>query len=250
MVKSVDKALKIVELFINNESLSFTEICQLMGFPKATAFSLIETLEAHKYLQRDPANGKYSLGRSLLELGDLYRSRLRIRDIAYPIMQRMSEHTKQTTQLTMLSDFDVVYLEKVDPVGLIQLNTRIGSTFPAHCTATGKIMLAYMPEHELDKLLLNRTLAKMTPYTITEKEALKGNLAEARYNGYSVDNRESNDQIMAFGAPIRDYSSKVIAGLSITGLATTFISTSEKSLNCLLEGANEISKNLGYIANK
>ena len=56
-------------------------------------------------------------------------------------------------------------------------------------------------------------------------------------------------RIMAFGAPIRDYSSKVIAGLSITGLAATFISTSEKSLNCLLEGANEISKNLGYIAN-
>lgn len=245
MVKSVDKALRIVQLFINSESLSFTEICQQADLPKATAFNLIETLEVHKYLHRNP-NGRYALGRTLLELGNLYTSRLHLRDIAYPIMQRMSEITNQTSQLTMLSDLNVVYLEKVDSSGLIQLNTRIGSTFPAHCTATGKIMLAFLPEDELNSLLQNRPLTKMTAYTITDKDALKENLAETRRNGYSVDNRESNDQIMAFGAPIRDSSGKVIAGISLTGLATSFISTSEKSLNCLLEGAGKISKILGY----
>lgn len=245
MVKSVDKALRIVQLFINSESLSFTEICQQADLPKATAFNLIETLEVHKYLHRNP-NGRYALGRTLLELGNLYTSRLHLRDIAYPIMQRMSEITNQTSQLTMLSDLNVVYLEKVDSSGLIQLNTRIGSTFPAHCTATGKIMLAFLPEDELNSLLQNRPLTKMTAYTITDKDALKENLAETRRNGYSVDNRESNDQIMAFGAPIRDSSGKVIAGISLTGLATSFISTSEKSLNCLLEGAAKISKILGY----
>lgn len=246
MVKSVDKALRIVQLFINSESLSFTEICQQADLPKATAFNLIETLEVHKYLHRNPTNGRYALGRTLLELGNLYTSRLHLRDIAYPIMQRMSEITNQTSQLTMLSDLNVVYLEKVDSSGLIQLNTRIGSTFPAHCTATGKIMLAFLPEDELNSLLQNRPLTKMTAYTITDKDALKENLAETRRNGYSVDNRESNDQIMAFGAPIRDSSGKVIAGISLTGLATSFISTSEKSLNCLLEGAAKISKILGY----
>ncbi len=246
MVKSVDKALRIVQLFINSESLSFTEICQQADLPKATAFNLIETLEAHKYLHRNPTNGRYALGRTLLELGNLYTSRLHLRDIAYPIMQRMSELTNQTSQLTMLSDLNVVYLEKVDSSGLIQLNTRIGSTFPAHCTATGKIMLAFLPEDELNSLMQNRPLTKMTAYTITDKDALKENLAEARRNGYSVDSRESNDQIMAFGAPIRDSSGKVIAGISLTGLATSFISTSDKSLNCLLEGAAKISKILGY----
>ncbi|NLN48443.1 MAG: IclR family transcriptional regulator [Clostridiales bacterium] len=246
MVKSVDKALRIVQLFINSESLSFTEICQQADLPKATAFNLIETLEAHKYLHRNPTNGRYALGRTLLELGNLYTSRLHLRDIAYPIMQRMSELTNQTSQLTMLSDLNVVYLEKVDSSGLIQLNTRIGSTFPAHCTATGKIMLAFLPEDELNSLMQNRPLTKMTAYTITDKNALKENLAEARRNGYSVDSRESNDQIMAFGAPIRDSSGKVIAGISLTGLATSFISTSDKSLNCLLEGAAKISKILGY----
>ena len=247
MIQSVDRALRIIELFIENETMSFTEIVSAMDLPKSTVFGLLETLEARNYISRNKRTGRYSLGVILLELGGLFSSRLGLREAAYPSMQKLCRKTNQTVQLSILNGMNVVYLEKVEPQGLVQIYTRIGGVFPAHCTGTGKMLLACLEEDELDNLLGNRELEKKAKLTITNVEILKKELRITKERGYSKDYCESNDQVVGYAMPILNFEGKVIASISVGGVVGLFPLDHEgEILMALYEAVSEISVSMGY----
>lgn len=247
MIQSVDRALRILGLFLDKETLTLTEISRKMDLPKSTVFGLLETLEAHHYLKRDSETARYSLGVSLLELGGLYSSRLSIRDVAFPTMQALCEKSNQAATLSVLSGFNIVYLERMAPQNqLYFFDARVGSTYSAHCVATGKMLLALLPEQELDSLLKDRTLPRVTEHTITDPQEFREELRKIRERGYAMDNRESHSQVYSIAYPIFDYSGKAVAALSCGGFIGEILDN-EESMRKLIRAASErISRELGY----
>lgn len=247
MIQSVDRALRIMELFMASETLSLTEISSEMGLPKSTVFGLLETLVAHHYLKRDSDTARYSLGLALLELGGLFSSRLSIRNVAYQVMQELSAKTNQSVPLSILSGFNIVYLERVaPPEQLYQFATRVGSSYPAHCTATGKMLLALLPDQELENLLRDRVLPRVTAQSITDPMELRQELRRIRERGYAIDDRESHDQVYGISTPILDHRGKAVAALSCGGFVGGFIGLEESVLGHLRKATEKISRELGY----
>jgi DNA-binding IclR family transcriptional regulator len=247
MIQSVDRALQIIELFIDHESLTLTEIYRLLGLKKSTAFGLLETLEARGYLRRDKMTQGYKLGPTMLKIGSLFAERLNLHDAAYPIMQKLCDDVGLTVQLSTLVGMDVVYLEKVEPDELIQFTIRLGSSMPAHCTGTGKALLSCLSEEELDEKLRGYKLKQFTPYTITDSKILKEDLRKARALGYAKDFRESNENVVGYAVPIYNYAGHPIAGISVGGFLNSFPDEREEYLvKKLCESAEKISNILGY----
>ncbi len=247
MIQSVDRALKIIELFIKNESLTLSEIYKMLDLKKSTAFGLLETLEARGYVRRDPKTQGYMLGQTMLKIGSLYAERLNLHNIAYPIMQELCDEVGLTIQLSTLVGMEVIYLDKVEPKEALQFTIRIGSSMPAHCTGTGKALLSCLSDDELDERLNGVTLKQMSPYTITDHEALKEELRKIRALGYSYDNRESNENVVGYGVPIFDYTGSAVAGISIGGFIYNFPKERDEYLiKKICESAERISNAMGY----
>lgn len=247
MIQSVERAIQILELFNDNDSLSLTEIAQLMNLPKTTVYGLISTLEAHQYVYQDELTARYTLGCSVLALGGLFSKRLDVRRVSLPFMKKLAQETNQTIQLSMLRDLDVIYLECVEPEAAILLRIRVGNTAPANCTATGKVLLAYMEEKKLLQLLANNKLKGRTKYSITDPDRLMEEFAKIRKKGYAEDHFESDEQVMGYAMPVFDYRGRAIAGISVGGLVNFFSEEKGEEYRRLLRrAATEISESMGY----
>ena len=247
MIQSVDRALAILELFKDVDSLGLTEIAKKMGIAKSTAFGLVSTLMSKGFLEKDSVTNKYRLGVILLELGGLYSSRLDIRNEALPFMHGLREKTNETVQLSILVGTDIVYIDRAEAPSFIRFTTRVGSMSPAHCTATGKVLLSYIEEEELDRLYKGKSLTAFTDKTITDISSLKQTLKEVKDAGYSIDDEESELGLRGVAAPIFNHKGKVVAALSVGG------PTDRVTLDSLLgitehvcEIGYSISQRLGY----
>lgn len=247
MIQSVDRALQILELFTTEDKLSLTEISAEMGLAKSTVFGLLETLEHRGYVYRDALSGKYTLGSILLKLGGLYKSRLDFRRIAYPIMVDLCKATNQVLQLAVLSGVEVVYIEKVDNQSILQMVMPVGSTMPAHCTATGKMLLSNLNESEFDALYHDHKFEALSMNTITDIQKLKEELKKVREQKYAIDHFESNDQIIGVAMPIYDYQGTAVAALSLGGVKGIYPEENMDQMIQLLKKATyEISAALGF----
>lgn len=247
LVQSVDRALNILALFRQHSSLKLTEIADRMGLAKSTVYGLVSTLEAHGYLEQDPETGEYQLGVKLLEMGGYFEKRLSLRREAHSVMKSLVEKYGETVQLSILDGREVVYIDLVEAPTSIRYAARIGMRAPAHCTATGKVMLADLSESLLDKLYGDGLLPTTTPRSISSLVALKEHLKMVREQGYSLDDEESEVGVRGVAAGIRNRHGRVIAGISLGGPASrvTYEIVPELA-RAVIEAAATISERLGY----
>ncbi|GHV43610.1 IclR family transcriptional regulator [Synergistales bacterium] len=249
MIQSVDRALRILELFVSDNKLSLTEISHRMELSKSTVFGLLETLKSRRYLDRDAMSGKYTLGAVLLKLGGLYKGRLDFRRIAYPIMLRLCEITNQVLQLAVLSGIEVVYLEKVENPNqrILQMVLPVGSTMPAHCTATGKMLLSSLKDFEIETLYHGYELKAYSSNTITDIDVLKNELKKVREQAYAIDKFESNEHVVGVAMPIYDFEGVMVAALSLGGVKGIYPEDNmDQMIELLRDATNEISSGLGF----
>ena len=246
LVLSVEKALKIIELFRETPKLNLTEIANILDMPKSTAFGLIATLEKYGYLEQEETTGKYQLGITLLEMGGIFSSRLDIKDEVLPVIKMISERFAGNVHLTKLLGNEVVYIENIEPTNTVVIRTRIGSRAPANCTSTGKAFLACLSEEEIDKLFLQEQLPILTQNSINDIETLKDHLSEIRRLGYSVDREESILGVKGVGAVVKDRAGKPVVGISIAGLSGQMSDEKIKEIGTVLaESSAKLSKRLG-----
>jgi IclR family acetate operon transcriptional repressor len=127
--------------------------------------------------------------------------------------------------------------------------SHVGRRNPAHCTGVGKVLLAFLPEHELNDLIKKRGLRAYTRNTITHLARLKSELQFVRQRGYAIDNEENEEGVRCIGAPVRDYSGTVVASVSISG--PSFRLTADKIpllARSVVTAANRLSEELGFKA--
>ena len=222
-VFSVDKALKIIDLFKTHDELSLIEISGMLNMPKTTTFALIATIEDHGFLNQDSVSGKYKLGLSVIELYNALSNRINIKDEAAALLQPISERYGKNVHITTLIRNEVIYLESIIPTGGMTIKTIVGSRAPANCTSTGKAFLSCLSETDLDKLLEEYPLQSLTPNSITDIGKLKTELNHIREVGYAIDSEESILGVRGVGLAVKNNIGKALIGISVAGL-TTYLS--------------------------
>lgn len=247
-VRTVEKAAAILDLFsIQRPELSMTEVRRELGLPKATSHRLLSTLEAAGLLDRDPTNGYYRLGVKLITLAGQVMVYSDISRIADRHLQVLAEQSTETVNLATLYGYEALNIERQLPPGQQIIDFGwVGRRTSAHAASTGKVLIAWLPEDEIRELMPS-PLERFTEHTITDIEELLQHLAKVRLNGYAIGHEEHIPNLNAIAAPVRDYTGKVIAAVSISGPAYRIFPDRFKELGELVcKTADQISVELGY----
>jgi IclR family KDG regulon transcriptional repressor len=248
--RSLERALRILCAFsIETQSLSLGEISKAVDLPRPTVFRLCSTLTKYDFLKYDSTAKRYSLGLKLFELGGVVFSSLSIRKIASPYLEQLQARVGKTTFIGILQDDEIVYIDKKEDLhNPIRFASHIGTRRPPYFGMLGQLLMAYLSESEVDRILQKHPLTPVTRKSITDPKVFKKRLKRIRDQGYSVDEEEAIEGIMGVAAPVWDFTGNVVAGVGVG-----FISSSvepkgvARIRNEVLKTAREISGELGYL---
>ena len=246
-VKSVYRAIKILEAFNADEGMTVTEISKRFNFPKSSVHQILNTLTSENILKKNPVTNRYFLGVKLFILGDKARANLEIRKVAEPRLKKLKEIFDETVHLTVLDNDEVLYVECFESSKLLRPFQIIGYRAPLHCTAVGKAMMAFMSKQDIDRVIRTKGLKRFTKNTLTDKMSLLKDLEAVVNRGYSIDNIEHEQGVRCVGAPIRNHEGQVFAAVSVTWPSQRLqLSRIPKFAKTVIATANEISRRLGY----
>ncbi|MCH6160136.1 IclR family transcriptional regulator [Streptomyces marispadix] len=250
LVPAVTRALDVLELFLDCDgTLSAPEITRKLQLPRTTVHELVTTLTARSYLEQPPDRpGRYRLGVRGYQLGSRYAEQLDLAAEGQRVARSVADTCGETVHVAVLEGLDVIYIAKVDSTHAVRMVSAAGRRLPAHCTAVGKMLLASLPEDELEALLADAgPLTAMTPDSITSVEALREALALVRDRGVAVEQQESNPDVSCVAAPVRDSGGKAVAALSISVPTVRWSRERREELEGLaVKGAVELSGRLGH----
>lgn len=212
--KTLAKGMSILEVLVAAEGpQGVSQLARTLGLSKSNTHRLLQTLSALGYVTS--SEGRYALTPKLWVLGADLMSRLDVRRIAMPELERLAEETRETVHLSVLDRDEVIYVEKIDSPQPVRAYTKIGGRAPAYCVATGKALLACAPPESVERVA--HGLRLFTPLTIADAAALRRELADVRAIGYAVNRGEWREEIGGIGAPIFDSRGEAIAALGISG---------------------------------
>jgi DNA-binding IclR family transcriptional regulator len=241
-VRAVERALAVLACF-NNQTpeLTLTQISERIGINKSTVHRLLATLERNQFLERDQLTGIYHPGNRLLQLAYLALEHNDLRRLAGPFLRLLCELHRENVNLSILDGTDVIYLEVIESPQRVKLAAVTGQRLPAFCTASGKAILAFLPE-EIVRQLLARGVPQYTQRTLTEPGDLLEDFVRARERGFAISEQEFEDGINAIAAPVFNASHQPIASISVAGPAYRL--TRERMLEIspsVMDTANKIA---------
>ncbi len=246
-IKSVEKAVDIMSCFtVETPSLTVTEISFLTDFNQSTVSRILATLEKKKCVERATPGGKYRLGVKFHQWKMILSQETSIGDIARPVMEKLRDFCGEEVSLYVLSEGSRICVEAVKSRHGIARVTQVGKLLPIHCGASGKVLLAYLPDNERREIIYSRPLEKFTPKTITDPDELEANLQKIRSDGYatSLEEREAGNYSVV--TPILGKDGKILASLAICGPIFRLTDEQlEKNIAAAKNAAAEISVALG-----
>jgi len=217
----VDKAFEtLTALPAGGQFVGVSELARAMRLSKSTVFRLLTTMERNGFVERD--EGRYRLGRRLHDIGaQVYEPRPgRLHELLSPIMAVLYERSRETVHLGVLRDSDVVLLGRLHGRRTTPHALRLGSHFPAHCSAMGKALLAH--DTDAAETLLERGLTARTPRSITAQPQFRTELRRVRDTGIATSDQEARPNLTCVAVPLRDQARRPIAALSISGPSRGF----------------------------
>ncbi|MDO4523479.1 MAG: IclR family transcriptional regulator [Eubacteriales bacterium] len=218
-IKSLQKALSVLDCFAEKPLLGVTEISEKLGLYKSNVHNILLTLKAMHYLEQDEESGKYRLSVAVFNLSRALTTTFAISKISLPYMQELADRVNERVFLAVPAGDEVLYLDSTYPKESFSLMRIItGDRAKMYCTGVGRAMMAYLPEKVIDEYL-SHPLKKYTDYTITDPAVLRTELARTRTRGYSIDNMEHEFGVRCIGMPIFNKYKKLEGGISISGPA-------------------------------
>lgn len=248
LVQSIDRALTIIEVLSNyNEGLGVTEISQQVDLHKSTVYRLLSTLIYKGYVVQDMESNKYKITLKLFELGSKKVESMDLLSASKTFTRKLMEVVNEVVHLVVRDGNEIVYIDKVEANNTIRMASTIGKRGPMYCTATGKVILAFMPESQCANILNNSNLEFKTDKTIVEMDALKNQLKEINKMGYAIDDEENELGVRCVGAPIFNRKGEIEGAISVSGPSTRV--TEDKVEAIALEVTKYallISEEIGY----
>lgn len=247
--QSVEKVLQIIETMAQSrEPLRLQDISMKVKMPSSTTLRLINTLMNCGYANQDPNTLRYTLSLKFMEIGSLVSSQLNIRDIAHPYLVELSKKCKESVCLAIEQNMEVVYIDVIDgPDGMLKITQRIGKIAPIHSTGVGKLMLLNYDSSQIEHMIKTKGMAALTPNTITTKQGLLIELEKIRNQGYALDNEECELGARCLSVGIKDYTGKIVAGISVSGPVTRMsMSYIEEIKDIVMNTSGKVSELLAY----
>ncbi len=217
-LSSVANAARVLKSFsAASPTWGVADLAERLDLSTSTAHRLLSTLADEAILEQDPRTGRYRLGLSVFDLAAAMPTQRSLHEAVLVSMTELRSRTGETVQVGVLDGRQVVYVERLDSPNTLRVFTELGRRADAHCTSSGKALLAFIPAHQRDKLLKGWSLKARTEHTITDMETLRSELGVIRRRGYAENRQESEPGVVSVAAPIRDQSGYAVASLSLAG---------------------------------
>ena len=247
--QSVEKALQIIEVMSKSRgAMRLSDISTEVGLPSSTIIRFLNSLMGYNYVNQDRETLKYSLSLKFCYIASKVSSQISLRDVIRPFLIELSEKCGESACLAIVEDLMMTYIDVVDgPDNMLKTMQRIGKRAPLHSTGVGKLILQEFDATEVDKFIQERGLPSLTPNTITTKEVLIEELIKIKQQGYALDNEECELGARCVAAPLRDYTGKIIACISISGPISRVTNEKMREIQeTIIAYSERISKTLGY----
>jgi DNA-binding IclR family transcriptional regulator len=247
-VKSAERTLDILVLLARSPGgLKLRDIAHEMNIPVSSLHALLDTMKNRGFVDREKGSLLYRLSRKVYQIipPNSAQSEDDFYSVALPIMDRVQRVSNETVSLSVRVGDEIVFIGKRSSSSVIQVVNALGSRLPAHATGSGKVMLSYLHEEELDRLYSQDNLPRVTANTITSLKQLKRELARIREQGFAYDNEESIEGVWAVAGCIHDIDDRPVGATSI--VVPVFRVTKELSgkwQELIREGAAEITSRL------
>jgi IclR family KDG regulon transcriptional repressor len=216
-VRSVERALDILLCFSREDpTRSLTQIAESVHMSKTTVHRLLTTLENKRFITRDKASGLYRLGFRFIEMAALVLQDVELHRWAHPYLQRLSAEFGETVDLSILDGSQVIYLEVIESPQRVKIAAAVGQRLPAYFTASGKALLAYLPEEHVKKIIAENLADSSDHGSVSILEML-ADLRGIAERGYAVSEQEYEEAINAVAVPIFDAEKHPIASIAVVG---------------------------------
>ena len=243
-IQVIERMMALLDALANySDPVSLKELSKVSGLHPSTAHRILNDMVVTRFVDRvEP--GTYRLGMRLLELGNVVKSRLSVREAALDFMRALHKKTQQTVNLSVRQGDEIVYIDRAysERSGM-QVVRAIGGRAPLHLTSTGKLFLSIDDAKAIRAYATRTGLAGHNKNSITDLARFERELSLVRARGYARDNEELELGVRCMAAGIHDDSGKLVAGLSISAPADRL---QEEWLEDLVQTASSISATLGY----
>jgi len=248
-VKSLVKALKILEVLAEGEESAYTltQLSRRLHLHISTVHRLLANLVCQGFVEEAPELRGYQLSFKALRMGLRVLERLDFRLAAQPLLRELSQQTKETVHLAILQETRALAIEKFGSAQPAGLDARLGGVMPLHCTGVGKTLLAYQRGDLLTQVARKSGLTRFTRHTITNLANLRKELERIREQGYALDQEEAVEGLISVAGPVFDHTGHVLAAFSVTGPVTRITSARLPEIARLVcATSQQISFRLGY----
>jgi DNA-binding IclR family transcriptional regulator len=248
LIQSVSHALDLLEQFpAGPEEIGVTDLSRRLKLHKNNVFRLLATLEARGYIEQNRTTENYRLAVKCLHLGHTYLRQTGFVLPAKGTLNELARRTGESVFVAMRKGKEVVPLDFVESGNAVRVASFLGSTFPLHCTAPGKVHLAFDSEQDLENGV-GEALLRYTGKTIVDRGDLVSHIREVRGAGFAVDLGEYIDEVRCVAVPLRDYSSSLVGTLSVTGPGHRLSQEriERDIVPVLVAEGNDLSRRLGY----
>ena len=248
-VAAVLKVFAILQALSERNETGISELSVRLAMPKATVYRFLQTMKTAGYVRQEPDSERYGLTMRVFELGARALRYPDLVELAKPHMQRLSDATGETVHLGQLIDSEIIYVHKVDSRHMLGMYSRVGRRAPLHCTAIGKVLMAWEVPERRGQVLKGCTFERFRDKTITTRKAFDAELERTLQQGFGIDREEFDDHIRCIAIPIFDRLNQVTAGLSVSFPTFRYDSAREPELAQMLRDASrDISQQLGCTA--
>lgn len=243
-IQVIERMMKLLDVLSQHpEPLALKQIAQYTGLHPSTAHRILSSMSADRIVDRvEP--GSYRLGMRLLELGNLVKSRISVRELALPLMRELHAQTGETANLSVRHDDEIVYVERTSSGrSAMRVVHVIGARASLHATAAGKLFLLEEGFSRLRDYAKRTGLAPHTKNTLSNVALLERDLERVQRQGYATDNEEAEIGVRCVAAGVRDDGGHLIAGLSLSTPADRMKANWGPLIK---EAAERISRGVGH----
>ncbi|KUO72054.1 MAG: hypothetical protein APF81_28165 [Desulfosporosinus sp. BRH_c37] len=247
-IKVILKTMELLKCFSPKQpEWTANELSNKLNMNRTTVYRILTTLATGGFVQSNPKSGGFRLGTTLIGLSLALFNSMDIRTMAGPVLKGLTQKTGESVHLTIWYKDQVMVIDQWESPSDIKVLVPLGKKFSAHCTATGKLFLAELPEKEFDRYLSEHEFKAFTSNTIVEKEALREEVLKVRQKQIAFDFEEYAMDIVACAAPVFSFDQRINAAIAVLGPSRRMRTKVEEIASMTKEASEAISNNLGYI---
>ncbi len=213
-VQTLSRGLDVIRAFDRDRpEMTLSELADHVGLARAVVRRLLHTLEHLGYVAR--RDRRFHLTPRVLDLGYRYLASLTLPELAHPFMRALADHVGESCSLAVLDGRDIVYVQRITVRKVMTVALGVGARLPAFCASMGRVLLGGLDDAALHAWLAGRRFAAITPYTVTDRDALERIIRQVRAEGYAYVEQELEIGLCSISVPIRDGAGVTVAALNV-----------------------------------